>query len=257
MSSIVRIIAAFALLAALSTPSHAFLTSDEIATRQKEMASMRLGARIAGWAEAFIGTSYDTDPLGAYVSERAVVVDSSADCMYLTFRSVELASTESPGDAVRAALNMRFITRGKLGPDGKVLNYDERYQYAMDMIKSGKWGKDITTSLLPEKEIIEVPGDRHHGPVSIIPKNAVNRTLSGLQSGDIVFFIKEPSRRVVGEIVGHIGIIADLDDAVFLIHASGRKNKDGRPSGQVVKVPITAYAKKMPFIGVVITRFTE
>ena len=164
MVFIVRISAAFALLMALSTPSHAFLTEGQIARRQKEMASMDIGKRIAGWAEAFIGTSYDTDPLGAYVSERAVVVDDRVDCMYLTFRSVELAASTDPADAVQAALDKRFLTRGELAPDGTVLNYDDRFQYAMDMISSNKWGSDVTGDLVPASTTTVVPGSRGNGP---------------------------------------------------------------------------------------------
>ncbi|MCK4911383.1 MAG: hypothetical protein KAR83_07060, partial [Thermodesulfovibrionales bacterium] len=74
------------LLATLSTPSPAFLPDSQIALRQQEMASMPIGERIARWAEAFLGTPYDTDPLGAYVSSNAIVADMSVDCMYLTFR---------------------------------------------------------------------------------------------------------------------------------------------------------------------------
>ena len=257
MVSIIRISVAFALIAVLSTPSHAFLTEGEIARRQKEMASMDIGKRIAGWAEAFIGTSYDTDPLGAYVSERAVVVDDRVDCMYLTFRSVELAASTDPADAVQAALDKRFLTRGELAPDGTVLNYDDRFQYAMDMISSNKWGSDVTGDLVPASTTTVVPGSRGYGPVSIIPADSVLAALPGMQSGDIVFFVKDPARRVVGEIIGHIGIITREADGVYLIHASGRKNSEGSPSGHVVKVPLAAYARLMPFKGVVITRFPE
>ncbi len=257
MVSFIRINLVFALLVAFVAPAHAFLTEDQIAGRQKEMASMDLGARIAGWAEAFIGTPYDPDPLGAYVTLKSIVADKSADCMYLTFRSVELAATTTPADAVQAALDKRFLTRGKLAPDGTVLNYDERFQYAMDMISSNKWGSDITAALVPASIIAEVPGSRGYGLVSIIPADAVLLALPGMQSGDIVFFVKKPSRRVVGEIIGHIGIVKREAEEVYLIHASGRKNSQGKPSGIVVKVPFAAYALDMPFKGVLITRLSE
>ncbi len=243
------------LLAAFATPSSAFLSDSQIALRQQEIASMPLGERIAKWAEAFLGTPYDTDPLGAYVRSNAIVADKSVDCMYLTFRAVELAGTAAPSDAVQAALDKRFLTRGKLGPDGKVLNYDERYQYAMDMIKSGKWGNVITESLVTEAETEEVPGDRGYGPVRMIPPGSVASALSGMQSGDIVYFVKDPSRRVVGEIIGHIGILVREADEVFLIHASGRKSRQGTPSGHVVKLPLSKYARSMPFRGIIVTRF--
>ncbi len=243
------------LLATLSTPSPAFLPDSQIALRQQEMASMPIGERIARWAEAFLGTPYDTDPLGAYVSSNAIVADMSVDCMYLTFRAVELAGTTAPADAVQAALDKRFLTRGELAPDGRVLNYDERFQYAMDMISSGKWGTVVTERLLPEAGTEEVPGDRGYGPVRIIPPNAIGSALSGMQSGDIVYFVKDPARRVVGEIVGHIGILVREADEVYLIHASGRKSREGKPSGSVVKLPLAEYSRTMPFAGIIVTRF--
>ena len=47
--------------------------------------------RIAFWAEQYIDVPYDTDPWGDYVRKNVIVADERVDCMYLTFRSVELA----------------------------------------------------------------------------------------------------------------------------------------------------------------------
>ena len=174
------------------------------------------------------------------------------DCMYIIFRSAELALTTSPEDAVQIALRLRFKTQGKLTADGTVTNYDDRYQYAMDMIASSKWDKDITQELGPTTQ---VPPDRGHENVQMLPADEIKNSLDNFRSGDMVFFIKDPTRRVVGEIVGHIGILKREGREVFLIHASGRKNLEGKPSGHVKKLPFKSYAESMPFKGVIITRF--
>ncbi len=177
------------LLLSLATPSGAFPAMSGIASIQRDLSGLSTGERIAEWADNFVGTPYDPDPLGAYVTSKAVVADSQVDCMYLAFRSVELARTLSPESAVEEALDLRFLTRGQLAPDGTVANYEERYQYAMDMIASGKWGRDITAELGATSQ---VPGDRDHGSVIMLPAVEVRNALKALRSGDIVFFLTDP-----------------------------------------------------------------
>lgn len=241
----------------LASPVCAFMSDKEIAEQQKEMSEIPVGERIAQWAELFLGTPYDPDPQGEYVTKKAIVVDQSVDCMYLTFRSVELAMSKTPEEAVRVALEKRFIDKGILSEDGTVLNYDQRFQYAMDMLKSGKWGSVITDSH-PRSTIIE--GSRGIETVKILPmttlfgalrKLAMPKASVVLKSGDIVYFVKDPKRRVVGEVVGHIGILKQENDDLYLIHASGSKNR----GGVVKKVLFADYVGSMPFIGVIVSRF--
>jgi len=68
------------------------------------------------------------------------VADERVDCMYLTFRAVELALSYSPEEAVQIALEKRFHSKGVL-KDGQIMNYDDRFEYGEDMIESGKWGR--------------------------------------------------------------------------------------------------------------------
>lgn len=223
------------------------MSRQEVEDFQRETAGLPVGERIALWAEKFVGTPYDPDPLGEYVTRRAIVADDRVDCMYLTFRSAELALSETPDEAVRRALDMRFHTHGVVR-DGEVVNYEERYQYAIDMLRSGKWGRDITPTL---PGAAELEGSRGIRSVTALPAGAVPRAYGSLRSGDIVFFVKEPSKRVVGEIVGHIGILKREGDGLFLIHAGGRKNA----GGEVVKVPFGDYLSGMPFWGIMVGRF--
>src|SRR5512135_1579302 len=122
------------------------MTADEILLLQAKAAQLPLGSRIAYWAGRFVGTPYDPDPLGLYVRTNRIVADEKVDCMYHIFRSVELAESETPADAVNKALDLRFRTRGTV-KDGLVTNYNERFEYGEDMVFSGKWGKNITGEL--------------------------------------------------------------------------------------------------------------
>ncbi|MBI4684991.1 MAG: hypothetical protein HY755_07310 [Nitrospirae bacterium] len=253
------------------TAAHSFLSDSEIAVFQKEIADKPIGERIALWAERFVGAPYDPNPKGEYVTRNAIVFDERVDCMYLSFRTVELSLSLTPQDALRIALDKRFINRGLLGDDGRVLNYEDRFQYGEDMLDSGKWGREITEEI---GTTTEIRGSRGRDKVKIISKEAIlncsnglngSNCFSKLKNGDIIFFIKAPEKRVVGEIVGHIGIIKiqvtsyklqvtsenKENSEIYLIHAGGVKSK----GGEVKKVRLYDYIHSMPFIGVRVSRF--
>jgi hypothetical protein len=122
------------------------LTEEEIQKSQTLLMKKPVGERIAFWVEKFIGTPYDQDPLGEYVSKAAIVVDERVDCMYLTFRAMELAISHTPAEGIQVALDKRFHTQGIL-KEGKVVNYEDRFEYGEDMIFSGKWGREITQDI--------------------------------------------------------------------------------------------------------------
>jgi hypothetical protein len=229
----------------------AALSDEEIGKMQKTLQGRPVGDRIAFWAETFIGTPYDEDPRGRYVTQAVIVADEKVDCMYLTFRSIELALSNTPEEAIQVALEKRFHHHGRI-QDGKVMNYEDRYEYGEDMIRSGKWGHEITSRL---GRTIRIKGSRGMDSWEILPKKELLRGPPQLKNGDLLFFIKSPEKRVVGESVGHIGFIkveGTLSQKNFyLIHAGGSKSK----GGGVKKVPLAGYVTKMPFIGVQITRF--
>lgn len=228
----------------------AFTGEADISKTQESVAGLPLGQRIAFWAEQFVGTPYDTDPLGAYVRNKVIVYDGAVDCMYHTFRAVELSIGKTPEEAVSTALRLRFKGRGTLDESGKVTNYDDRFEYAEDMVLSGKWGTDITAET---GKSVKIKGARGIESTEIIPKEAIIDSLDKLNSGDIVYFVKAVEKRVVGEIVGHIGIIKREGGKVYLIHASGRKN--AQTPSHVKKLPLEDYIGQMSFIGIKITRF--
>jgi NlpC/P60 family protein len=232
------------------------MTAEEILLSQARVAQLPLNMRIAYWAGRFIGTPYDSDPLGLYVRTNRIVADEKVDCMYHTFRSVELARSNTPGEAVEEALMLRFTTKGKLA-DGLVTNYDERYQYGEDMAFTGKWGKNITAEL---GTIETIPGSRGRETVDILPKKVLlGRSVEKkFQDGDILYWIKDPKKRSVEEIVSHLSIVHLKAGKPYLIHAAGDKDRPGHPGGGVVKeVPFVDYVRHMKFIGAIVTRFEQ
>jgi hypothetical protein len=156
--------------------------------------------------------------------------------------------SDTYAQTVDKALSMRFMTRGELDKEGRVANYEDRYQYGMDMIKSGKFGRDISASIA---ETESIQGSRGLETVDIINKKQSLVSIDKIRNGDIIFFVKDPSKRKVGEIVGHIGVASRGNDDVSLIHASGTKNG----KGSVKRVGLEQYLNDMSFIGIVVTRF--
>ena len=225
--------------------SHA-LDDEEIARLQSSLLNKTIGERIALWAEKFLGTPYDPDPMGEYVTKETIVADERVDCMYLAFRAVELSLSRSPAEAIEIALEKRFHSKGILR-DGRVINYEDRFEYGEDMILSGKWGREITPTL---GKMVKIKGSRGKAFVDYLPSHALLKGRKKLKNGDILFFVKKLKARQVGEIVGHLGIVK-VEKDVFLIHASGAKRK----GGEVKKVLLKDYILKMPFIGVKVTRF--
>lgn len=226
------------------------LSDEEVFSLQNKLKGKPTGERIAFFSGQFIGTPYDVDPVGTYVTQKVIAADEQVDCMYLVFRAVELALSSTPDGAVQVALEKRFHTKGVLAK-GKVLNYDDRFAYGEDMIYSGKWGNEITAEI---GKTVTIRDLRSGQSVLMLTRDEALKGMSKLRNGDLLFFIKDPQKTVSDEIVGHMGIVTATGtpgSGIYLIHASGRKGK----SGIVRKKELGDYLKKMPFIGVKITRF--
>ncbi|HLA49833.1 MAG TPA: hypothetical protein VJ000_01430 [Thermodesulfovibrionia bacterium] len=248
---IIYIIALF-----LSSPLCAFESEGKIAEFQNQVKDKPVAERIVFWAEQFVGTPYDTDPLGEYVTKKVIVADERIDCMYHVFRTAELALSNTPAEAQEKALNLRFLHSKGILKDTVITNYDNRFQEGIDMILSGKWGKDITEEL---GKTIDVEGSKGLGKQKTLLKDSAIKAAEKLKSGDIIFFIKDPKRRVAGEIVGHMGIIKKEGYDIYLIHASGKKGETPTQNQfnkwEVKKVGIVDYLRFMRFIGIKVTRF--
>ncbi len=234
--------------------SHAF-NDEEIVRFQSSLMDRTVGERISFWAEKFVGTPYDQDPMGEYVTKAMIVADERVDCMYLAFRTVELSLSRSPGEAIEIALGKRFHSKGIL-KDNVVTNYDDRFQEGIDMILSGKWGKDITEEL---GKTTYVEGSNGLDRQKYLPQENAIPAADKLKSGDIIFFIKKPKARVAGEIVGHMGIVKIEGNNMYLIHANGRKGLTPSPNQfdkwEVKKVGLVDYLRFMKFAGIKVTRF--
>jgi len=159
--------------------------------------------------------------------------------------------SQTPEEAIRIALDKRFIERGILR-NNVVVNYQDRFQYGEDMLDSGKWGREITGEIGP---LTSIKGSRGRAKVDMVSKKYLIKYFKeisqhNINNGDIVFFIKSPGSRVADEIVGHIGIIKREGKDIYLIHASGRKLRDG----EVRKVLLLDYVSTMSFAGVRVSR---
>ena len=230
------------------------LAAEEIQKLQNLVNTRRIGERIAFWGEQFLGAPYDIDPLGEYVRAEKVVCDFRVDCMYLVFRAVELAQANTPEGAMDRALDLRFRTRGRT-EGGRVVNYNERFAYAEDMISSGRWGRDITTEL---GESIDVQGLRRGDKTPMLSRGELLKpeVHGKLKTGDLIFFVEDPAKRSADEIIGHLGMVKVENGTFFLIHASGLKSSEVRPGGGAVKkVDLLEYFANMDFIGAKFTRF--
>lgn len=206
-----------------------------------------IGDKIVFYVKKFIGVPYDPDPIGAYVRERKIIYDYEVDCMYLTFRCVELAFADgNDKKAIEVALDKRFKTIGILSNE-YVVNYEDRFEYGEDMILSGKWGRVLELDRVFTRGVYS---SRLNIEVNYIPKEFYSRVRSFMKNGDIIFFVKDPSKSVKGEIVGHLGIL-EVSEDVYLIHAKGTKNKGGK----VVRERLKNYLDKTKYIGFIITRF--
>lgn len=210
-------------------------------------ASLTIGEKITQCANKFIGTPYDTNPIGEYVFRNVIIYDEKVDCMYFVFRCTEIALSNKENSPEQVALSQRFHTKGIIS-NGVVLNYQDRFAYADDMISSPKWGIDVSNSI---GKISQIEGTRGIDYFNFVGKNDVN--LRNFQNGDIIFFIKAKEKRVADEVIGHLGFIEVENGSVYLIHASGLKKFEA--NGSVKKVLLANFLQKTNFIGVIVKRF--
>jgi len=218
-------------------------TEKEILRLEASVSHLQTRDKIVFWARQFIGTPYDPDPLGTYVTNKVIVFDEQVNSMYLVCRSVELALSSTQEEAVEIALDKRFFTRGVL-VDNLVQNYNERYEYAMDMILSSKWGKDVTEELGPTAD---VEASRIWDTQKILLTTDMHKWISKLQNGDLIFFVKDKSKWIRGDVIGHMGIVEKSKNGIYVIHAKGE--------GGVLAEELGKYLKASGFTGVKVTRF--
>lgn len=213
------------------------------------LAGMKPSEKVAFWAEFFVGTPYDPEMIGNYVKEGVIVLETSLDCMSHTFRSFELAHAENEETALEKALYFRFPKKG-MRSGNKIISYENRFEYGEDMALSGKFGRVVSGKISGLASAGKTTRQKHE--IYMLETENALLNLAHFQTGDTIFFVKNPTKRKGLEIVGHIGILKSEGGKLFLIHASGTKNK----GGEVKKVDFESYLKaNFPFFnGIIVTR---
>lgn len=155
-------------------------------------------ARVGLWARRFLAAAGVRYVFGSaadgYVAEREVVRDHRQDCISLLYRCGELARARDHHDAVAVALATRFAGAP---PDSVVdaagrVDYDHRshLDYSLDMIRSGRWGRDITALAGPARPDTVGTSRYPAGSFAYVPKALLAE--GALREGDVIWFVLDP-----------------------------------------------------------------
>jgi hypothetical protein len=239
----------------------------EIDSQMARVAALPVGERIAARADWFPqrgDTSYvfGLDPEG-YVTQGRLVDDCHTDCVLFFYRTTELGRSSSALEAVQFAFGTRFYgasLQEVVRPDGRVdYGAPVHLDYAMDILRSGYWGAEVTATLGPARTDETGTARYPAGTVSFVPK--ADLAPERLQSGDIVYFVTDettPRGRAVregGDLIGHLGIVKVEDGTPMLIHAASQGLAGLYPGARVEKVALATYLRRVEnFKGVMATR---
>lgn len=225
-------------------------------------------ARVGLWARRFLaadGVRYLFGPSAdGYVAERALVRDHRQDCISLLYRCTELARARDHRDAVAVALRTRFAGAE---PDSVVdaqgrVDYDHpaHLDYSLDMIRSGHWGREVTTAV--GAAAVDTVGTSRYpaGSFAYVPKARLDE--AALREGDVVWFVLDPGvasarklRDQYGLVIGHVGLVIVEEGRPWLVHAAVSGLSGWYEGGSVVKVPLAEYLGRVEkFAGVMVTR---
>ncbi len=202
---------------------------------------------------------------GGYVAEGAIISDHRQDCVSLLYRVGELARARDAQDAVAWALRTRFSGAGAevvADKQGR-LDYENpaHLDYSLDMIRTGLWGRDVTSTLTGAAADTTGSSRYAAGSFEYVPTGDL--LASELSEGDVLWFVLDAAhksgaklRQEYGLVVGHIGIVVVDDGEVGLIHAASSDLKGAYKGGTVVRVPLFEYLTRVDkFAGVMVTRF--
>jgi hypothetical protein len=246
------------------------LSSAEIDSLMDSVQGKTVGDRIAFWADTFFRDGrarylFGLDPDG-YVTAGRLVDDFQMDCVLFLYRTTELGRSASAREAVQFAFGTRFFGAGvndAILPDGRVrYDHSSHLDYSEDMLKSGIWGKDVTSTIGPTQTD---PGNERFpgGSLLFVPKDRIN--YAALKSGDIIYFVtdeKTPkgieSRSGKGALIGHIGILVRDGGDPYLIHAAKSGLAGYYEGGKVEKIPLRTYLERVDlFKGIMVGRIEE
>ena len=225
--------------------------------------------KVGKWARRFAAADdvvYLFGPkAGGYVAEGDVVSDYRQDCVSLLYRVGELARARDARDAVDWALRTRFAgaTAAAVADGEGRLDYENpaHLDYSLDMIRTGMWGREVTTSLTGT--VVDTVGTSRYpaGSFSYVAKSELQE--AELAEGDVVWFVLDAvqesgakMRQDYGLVVGHIGIVVVDEGKTNLIHAASSDLEGWYTGGTVVQLPLSEYLSRVDkFAGVIVTRF--
>jgi hypothetical protein len=229
--------------------------------------SLRLGERIAAWADYFYHRGDVNYKFGlkadGYVSRGRLVDDYNTDCVLFFYRVTELGRSNSALEAVQFAFGTRFhgaSLEKVVGCEGRV-DYENpvHLDYAIDQILSGIWGIDITKQV-GQAKIDQAGSTRYDGGLlTFVPKAKVD--YRKFRCGDLVFFVSDENQesgknlRGFGAIIGHVGVIKTEGDKVYLIHPASKGIDGIYEGGKLEKLPLKTYLDRVEnFKGIMATR---
>jgi len=243
------------------------LPEGEIDSLMRSFEPLRLGDRIAAWADYFhqrgdAAYKFGLEE-GGYAHDGRLVDDFSTDCILFFYRVTELGRSASALEAVQFAFGTRFYgatLEEVVSEDGRV-DYDNpvHLDYSIDIIRSGIWGSEVTEHL--GHLVRDMAGSSRYekGTVRFVPTEKI--LFSSLRSGDIIFFVSNEetsSGRAVresGAIIAHVGIVRVEDGEAYLIHPAAKPLPGVYEGGKVEKVLLKAYLRRIEnFKGIKVCR---
>jgi len=226
-------------------------------------------SRIGRWARRFLATDGVEYRFGlgegGYVAEGELVRDDRQDCVSLMYRVTELSRATDHRDAVMWALRTRFAGAplDSVVDDLGRVDYDrpEHLDFSLDMIRSGNWGTDITSSLTGARTDTVGSSRFPAGSFTVVPEKALVE--DELTEGDIIWFVLDPDhpkggalRREYGLVIGHIGIVIEEEGRPWLVHAASSDLEGWYEGGAVVSVPLAEYLRRVErYSAILVTRF--
>ena len=238
---------------------------------------LNVGARVGYWAERFLEQAPSAYRFGlaedGYVSQGMLVLDEAMDCVSFVYRCTELARAADDREALLWALRTRFNGADfaqVVGPDGRVDYHSPRHlDFSVDMVRSGLWGRDITSELTgvqwdEEQALRPAPHAPHlqvaAGSFQFVPSGSLDT--AELAEGDVVWLVLDPEhekggalRREYGLVIGHLGVIVRQADQVLLVHAAASPLPGWYDKSGVVSVPLAEYLQRVDrFAGIMVTR---
>lgn len=235
--------------------------------------SLPVGERVGRWARRYLQaprTEYRFGlAAGGYVDAGLLVPGTVHDCISFLYRTTELARARDARDAVELALALRFAGASPqevVGPDGRV-DYDHpaHLDYSLDMIRSGRWGRDVTGSFAGTAP--DTAGSARYRPGSFryLPAAALPAASGGLREGDLVWLVLDPRdrraaalRREHGPVIGHAGVVILEDGVPWLVHAASRPLPPWYDRAGIVGVPLAEYLGRVErYGGLLVTRLGD